>query len=236
MSRGTRSAKSGNRKAAGEGTPAVLEVRGLTCRFNHFQLFTGIAFSLAAGDILQVRGGNGSGKTTLLRILSGLKPMQEGEMLWNGRPARDIDSDYFNRITYLGHRNGIKAGLTVRENLIMQRLLAGGGPDADADADAGVWQREILAAVHLADYAETPAAQLSSGQSRRLALTRLLFGGRGIWILDEPVTALDREGRAWFKQRLAAHSEGGGIAIIATHEGMGSETVADDAGHKILNL
>ena len=199
---------------------ARLEARGLCCRFNHFELFNNISFSLAAGQVLRVRGANGSGKTTLLRILAGLRPAQGGEILWNGMAAREWDCDYSSRVCYLGHRNGVKAGLTVRENLAMQQLLAG----AEARPQE---QQEILAAVNLAAQVDTPAAQLSSGQLRRLALTRLLLGRRAVWILDEPGTALDRQGREWLEARLVAHSRRGGIAVIATHDSVGVEAGAD---------
>ncbi|MGI9229113.1 MAG: cytochrome c biogenesis heme-transporting ATPase CcmA [Gammaproteobacteria bacterium] len=187
-----------------------LDVQGLTCRFNHFQLFADLGFNLSAGDILQVRGDNGSGKTTLLRILSGLKPAEAGEIRWNGKPIHAIDNNYFKQLCYLGHRNAIKPGLTVLENLTMQQLLTSGQNDQT--------QQQILAGVSLTAYADTLAGQLSSGQLRRLAITRLLLSNGKIWLLDEPYTALDKQGKLLINELLLAHSQQGGIAIIATHE------------------
>ena len=183
----------------------------MCCRFRHLELFAGVSFRLAAGQTLWVRGANGSGKTTLLRVLAGLRPAQEGEIAWNGRPAGAAGGDYFRRVCYLGHRDGVKAGLTARENLVMQSLLAG-------QADAGERQGDMLAAARLSSSADAPAARLSRGQSRRLALTRLPLGDRAVWILDEPLTALDSGGRAWFADMLRAHRRRGGLAVIATHE------------------
>ncbi|HEY5733315.1 MAG TPA: cytochrome c biogenesis heme-transporting ATPase CcmA [Gammaproteobacteria bacterium] len=196
---------------------AILKVDSLTCAFNENELFQGISFDLVPGDVLQVFGANGSGKTTLLRILCGLKRPDEGCIYWQDKDVRDLESEYFENLAFIGHLSGIKSGLTVSENLEQQCMLAGTGSTCD--------RQNVLERIGLAYYASTPAAHLSTGQRRRLALARLLVGEARIWLLDEPYTSLDETGRLLVNELLLKHSHGGGIAIIATHEPVGPESL-----------
>ncbi len=80
---------------------------------------------------------------------------------------------------------------------------------------------ESLAAVGLAHAAELPAAFLSAGQRRRLSIARLLAVKRPVWLLDEPVSALDSEGQNLFAALMRAHLSDGGIILAATHGPLG---------------
>lgn len=220
--------KSGNREA--ENMVAVQEAascnffsgKGLGCVRNDTVLFNGISFTLEGGEILQIQGPNGSGKTTLLRILCGLALADEGEIFWNGKNIHDNRHDYFRELSYIGHVNGIKTELTALENLDIAGALAASGN--------GVSLREALVTVGLAEYENTPAQRLSSGQRRRLALARLLITATRIWILDEPFTALDDYGKRLIKEMIATHAAGNGITVLATHDAV------DIQRHKINTI
>ncbi|MBP0620754.1 cytochrome c biogenesis heme-transporting ATPase CcmA [Cupriavidus sp. LEh25] len=169
----------------------------------------GIDLALSPGYLLQVLGANGSGKTSLLRVLCGLAVPDEGRLRWHGRPLRAGDPAYLQALAYVGHANGIDPDLSPAENLRFAARMA--GSDAGAVASA-------LAAQALERVAHTPVRALSQGQRRRVALARLSLARRALWLLDEPVAALDTDACARFDAQLDAHLAAGGMAVIATHQ------------------
>jgi heme exporter protein A len=173
----------------------------------------GISARVAGGAALLLQGPNGSGKSTLLRVLAGLLPPAEGAIAWNGTDVAREREAHRARLAYLGHQDALKPGLTARENLEFWARF-GGARSSAADA---------LRVFGLAALAERPARMLSAGQQRRLALSRLALTGAPLWLLDEPVTALDAEARETFIALLGRHLSGGGLAVIATHEPLAIE-------------
>ncbi len=146
------------------GTAALLEVTGLACRRGGRRVFDALSFSLAAGELLALTGPNGSGKTTLLRALALLGPAASGTLRWQGRESADDPEAWRARIAWLGHLDGLKGDLTVRENLVVAQRLRGAAGEAAIDP--------ALAAFDLAALADRPARALSAGQRRRTALAR----------------------------------------------------------------
>lgn len=190
---------------------AVLAAVDLACVRNDRLLFQELGFALSSGRLLKVEGPNGAGKTSLLRILAGLAAPEEGGVHWNGLEIARHPAEYAMDRRYLGHHNGHSLALTARENLRLAAMLQGSSlsqPRLD----------DFLAVVGLADAMETPVLRLSSGQRRRLALARLLLGRARVWILDEPLNALDEEGRALVNRLLTDHLEQGGVAVVSTHQ------------------
>ncbi|HET6159416.1 MAG TPA: heme ABC exporter ATP-binding protein CcmA [Dongiaceae bacterium] len=171
----------------------------------------GISARVAGGAALLLQGPNGSGKSTLLRVLAGLLPPAEGAITWNGADVSRQREAHRARLTYLGHQDALKAGLTALENLQFWASFNGGNAEA------------ALKAFGLTRLADRPARMLSAGQKRRLALSRLAMSDPPLWLLDEPVTALDTEARAAFVALLGRHLAGGGLAVIATHEPLAIE-------------
>jgi len=176
----------------------LLEVADLACERDGRMLFDDLRIRLGAGDCLELRGPNGSGKSTLLRAIAGLYPDYTGTI-------RAADS------LYLGHRPGVSTLLTAEENLRWYSVLRPGGRTA-----AGA-----LAAVGMEGYERVPCGQLSAGQLRRVALARLLSCPAPLWLLDEPLTALDAAGQDLVRALVVAHLEAGGAALCATHQGLG---------------
>lgn len=160
-----------------------------------------VSFRLLPGQALVLRGPNGIGKTTLLRTLAGLQPALAGEVVVGAEA-----------VAYAAHADGVKAVLSVTENLAFWAAAYG------TDLVAGA-----LAAMNLEALADRRAANLSAGQKRRLGLARLLVTGRPIWVMDEPTVSLDQASVALFAGVVARHLAAGGSALIATHIDLGLE-------------
>jgi heme exporter protein A len=172
-------------------------------------VFSDVSFEILDGELLLVTGPNGAGKTTLIRIVAGLMSPAAGEVrLEGGRP----DATTAEECLYVGHLDGVKSQLTVEENLRFwgRYLGAARAPISAALAEFG------LSAVR-----DVPAAYLSAGQKRRLALTRLRVATRRIWLLDEPTVALDDAAQSALAASLAAHVAAGGMALAASHVPLG---------------
>ena len=172
------------------------------------QVFAGLSFALAPGDVLVLRGPNGSGKSSLLRLLAGFLPPAAGHIAWAGEWVALDPPAHRTRLHFVGHSDAVKGPLTTRENLAFAAALSGAPASAAA---AG------LDGFDLGPLAEVPARYLSAGQKRRLALARLLAVRRPLWLLDEPGVGLDAANRERLERALAEHRAGGGIAVLATH-------------------
>jgi heme exporter protein A len=171
-----------------------------------------ISFALREGECLLVTGPNGSGKSTLLRALAGLLPLGRGTIGW----MPDLDRTLAEQAHYVGHADALKGTLTVAENLIFLAAMLGTN-------EAGLSVEAALEALGLGRLAELPAAYLSAGQKRRVALARLLVARRPLWLLDEPSTALDSAAQGLLGKIMAAHRGEGGMIVAATHASLGIE-------------
>lgn len=172
-----------------------------------------VDFTLAPGHWLHVRGANGSGKTSLLRMLAGLLQPQSGSVQWQGRDIRRDFAAYCADMAFLSHGNGLCGELSAAENLRYALAIAG-APQADTTAALHAWR--------LADCADTPAARLSQGQGRRLALAAAVLSRKPLWLLDEPDAGLDAASLDLLDQALDAHLAAGGLAVVASHRAPGA--------------
>ncbi|GLQ54466.1 heme ABC exporter ATP-binding protein CcmA [Devosia nitrariae] len=182
--------------------PLILTATGLACRRGERVLAEGLEFTVPSGGILLLKGANGAGKTTLLMTLLGALRPASGRFAFEGV---DTESAF---IHFLGHRNAVKPHLTLAENLAFWASVNGGG---------GLSSPAALEAVGLGPVAGLDAGYLSAGQTRRLALARLLVTPRPVWLLDEPTAALDTQGEAMVAALIDAHLTAGGLAVAATH-------------------
>ncbi len=176
-------------------------------------LFAGLSQSLAPGQMLQVSGANGAGKTTLLAAAAGLLPCEQGRILWQGEDIGRCRSDYATDMSYIGHAAGLKMALSPFENLEFLLALRG-------LRRSRTQLRAALAEVGLVGEEYTPLARLSAGQKRRVALARLRLEESRLWVLDEPFTAIDRDGVSALEERLVQHAGDGGMVLFTTHHVM----------------
>ncbi|MEM7570760.1 MAG: heme ABC exporter ATP-binding protein CcmA, partial [Pseudomonadota bacterium] len=190
---------------------ADFTVRDLTIDRGGVVLIDALSFGLSAGDMLVLRGPNGSGKTSLLRVLAGIGAAQSGAISACGVDQSDDAAGYGVLIGYWGHRDGLKEAQTALASLQQWQALSGQTLSAE-DADAALEQ------VGLAGRADFPVRTFSAGQRRRLGLVRLLCKRAQVWLLDEPFTALDQDGRALLTSLFEEHRKTGGIIIAALHD------------------
>ena len=185
----------------------MLETSELACERGGLRLFADLAFSMAPGDLMRVRGANGAGKTTLLRTLAGLTQPAAGSIRWRGAPIGD---DYRREMLFLGHAPAVKDELTVLENLEFSARMS------DLKNSEYTEALEQLAIAHLT---ALPARFLSQGQRKRAALARLALSARvPLWLLDEPFAALDDEAIGRVSALCAAHLAAGGMVVLTSHQ------------------
>tara|TARA_B100001778_G_scaffold51228_1_gene38430 strand:- start:232 stop:855 length:624 start_codon:yes stop_codon:yes gene_type:complete len=198
-----------------------LTAKELSCARGYNTIYHGVSFTLKAGEVLLLTGANGSGKTTLLRNISGLLPLCEGEVLWDQKPAQDLN----HNILFLSQDLPLKAELTLSENLAFLHDALNISTKTSAS--------DLLALYGLQDLGDYPAYMLSSGQKRRLLMTLLESDARPLWLLDEPTTHLDAEGIKLLLAKIKSHQDRGGLAIIATHqpEVFGDSTLLNIESH-----
>ena len=159
-------------------------------------------------------GANGSGKTTLLRMLAGLTAPEAGEIRWQGKRVGSFDPELRAAVAFSGHLPALKDGLTAEENLASLVALEGSPASRDAIVQA-------LDEVALSRQSALPARVLSQGQRRRIGLARLSLVARPLWVLDEPLAALDTAGGALLARMMGRHLANGGLAVVATHAPLG---------------
>lgn len=194
---------------------AILQLDNFSCERGERLLLASFSLALAAGEGIRIEGPNGSGKTTLLRIIAGLSDRYQGLLSWRGTDVRQRGGASMAAETlYIGHSPGVKSLLTPKENLAWWAAIHVHQPPSAEQL------QQALAKVGLARFCDTPCQQLSAGQQRRVALARLYLSQHTLWILDEPFTAIDKQGVTELEQQIARHLKRGGMAIITTHQAM----------------
>ena len=189
-----------------------LKGENLTCERGERILFKQLNFVLTSGQAMIIQGENGAGKTSLLRIITGLSQPVTGKILWNNENIEDIAEQFQSNLQYIGHLSAVKRELTVRENLkLIMRLWP---------SDTSLTIPELAELVGLRKRLSVSCSRLSAGQLRRVSLARLFVSVQKLWVLDEPLTALDVGFIDTIEQLLRRHLQQGGIVILTTHRGI----------------
>lgn len=171
---------------------ARLAATDLACRRGERLLFRGLSLALGPGEALHVTGANGVGKSSLIRLLAGLlRP-------WSGAVERA------GAVGLLDERHALDPTVSLGTALAFWRALDGGAAP--------------LERLGLADLLDVPVRYLSTGQTKRAALARLMAQRAAIWLLDEPLNGLDSAGVTLVERLIAEHLASGGLAVIASHQ------------------
>ena len=186
-------------------------------------MFEGVNFTLAPGQALHLEGDNGVGKTSLLRIVCGLSPAHDGQVLWDGVPTQNHPAVFRQALFYLGHGLSLKEELSALENLQFDAAITGRPLSIERALTA-------LARMGLRGREHLPLRVMSQGQKRRTALARLLASQAVLWVLDEPFVALDAKAVEGLRQRMAAHVAQGGMVLFTSHQPV---SLADSEGRAL---
>ena len=188
-----------------------LQASTLSCIKRDRLLFDNLDVALGEGQMLVVSGPNGAGKTSLLRILAGIAMPESGEVVWNGQSIYAEPSAYNQDMLYIGHKLGFSPNLSAFENIafwLQQRQVEFSRSDI----------LDVIDNLALIGMDNVLVRQMSAGQQRRVALAKLWLAPATLWILDEPLTALDKFGITLLQQKMIAHVQAGGMIISTSHQ------------------
>ena len=200
-----------------------IEVRNLTKRFGDFVALDDVSVSLPTGQLTALLGPSGGGKSTLLRVIAGLESADSGTVEIEGVDATHLPAQRRN-VGFVFQHYAVFKHMTVAKNVAF-------GLEIRKRPKAEVVKRveELLALVHLSQFAERLPAQLSGGQRQRMALARALAVEPSVLLLDEPFGALDakvrKELRDWLRR---LHDEVHVTTIFVTHDQEEALEVADE--------
>ena len=188
----------------------TLEVDNISCIKGDHELFSRFSFSFLSGHSYHVVGENGAGKTSFLKILCGIARPDSGSITWSESDIHQDIENYLPNLLYIGHKNAVKSELSVIENISFSSNLH--------ISKTGVTLLDVIDQCELTGYEDVPCKYLSLGQTRRVAISRLLIESASIWLLDEPINGLDLKGVELFIKLVNRHTHDGGIVIFTSHQ------------------
>ena len=189
---------------------SFFEIKNISCIRGNKLLFKNLNFKINNKELLVIKGANGSGKTTLLKILSGLLKPISGSIIINKKNINILKDEYFKYFEYIGHENAIKTALTVRENLNFYLKIKRNLATKNFEKAIKIFNLKNLLYIKVEN--------LSSGEKRRVSLSRLILSNSKIWFLDEPTNGLDKINTVNFFKILKQHLQLNGLAIVASHD------------------
>lgn len=175
----------------------MLRLEGVACIRGGRLLFEGLDLAIGAGEAVRLIGPNGAGKSSLIRIAGGLLAPASGRVTRAGEVALADESVALDR------ERGLSDALCWWEPCERVELA--------------------MAALGLADLARVPVRLLSTGQLRRARLARVMASGALLWLLDEPLNGVDKDGTDRLARAISAHRQRGGAVLAASHLALGGE-------------
>jgi len=179
-----------------------------------------VSFEIAKGEILGFLGPSGAGKSTTQGVLTGLLPLQTGEVKVAGFDMRHPKRELYNRLGVSFEQSNVYAKLTALENLQFYARLF------DVPTESPL---HLLALVGLDDVARKRTGEFSKGMKHRLTFARSLVNKPDVWFLDEPTTGLDPAIAHTIKGIIKERNQNGTTVFLTTH----NMQVADELCHRV---
>lgn len=187
----------------------MLKITNLHFDYQDKLFLRDIHIMLQKGGLLHLRGANGAGKTTLLRLIAGLFEADSGQIAINGMTIAENPLGYRQQLCFVSHKSGLNPYLTVLETL-----------DFDLQGQTTRDLAFLLSEFNLETLASSRCGNLSAGQQRRVALSRLLLSSAGLWLLDEPLVALDETSIQRLILQIEKHRASGGAVVLTSHQAL----------------
>lgn len=192
----------------------MLEVINLEFDYQEQPLLKNISFNVPTGHLLHLKGGNGAGKTTLLKLIAGLYQPREGSIRFDGQTV----AEYQSKICFIGHKSGINPFLTLKENCYFDLNYQKEACDLE----------QLIEIFNLQHHWNQPCALLSAGQKRQVGLLRLWMSKAVLWLLDEPLVALDERALSIILDRIKLHKALGGTIVLTSHQPLPAKACGKD--------
>ncbi len=183
----------------------MLSLNQLSYTINNQALFSDLSVTMLSSSITYIKGANGCGKTSLLRMVACLQKPTSGLVSFSPYLANEEGQI---RCTYVGHKLGLKAELTVLENIKFWSSIY----DSLETLEAALYYFKLH------DILDKKCYQLSAGNQKKVALARLLACQSNLWLLDEVESNLDQENKALLNNLIVTKANNNGIVLITSHE------------------
>ncbi len=209
----------------------MLQVRDVVKSYDGRVVVNKVAFEVQAGEIFALLGPNGAGKTTLIRMITDILRPDSGDILWDGRPARERGAQH---VAYLPEERGLYRRTPVIDTIAYYGELKGMS-SADSRAEA----TQLLKRVELSEWGDKQVQALSKGMQQKVQLCTVLIGGPKLLILDEPFSGLDPLNVLLLEEILHEVRAAGATVLLSTHQMNKVEQLCDRAlminhGHMVL--
>ena len=189
-----------------------ISVNSATCFKNNNTIFSDMNISLKKGEIAMITGPNGSGKTTLIRSLVGIQNLESGNILINNKDISDHNSNFTEKILYIGHKNSLNGDMTVIENLEYLGAL-----DLSSNVSNGDKIKSALDYFDIYKYKNYLVSDLSEGNKKKTSLARIIMSEKKLWMLDEPLSFLDDKSSDILIKLILKNQKADGISIVSSH-------------------
>ena len=188
----------------------MLLINNLSFSRNETKIFENLNLSLRNKKIIQVKGRNGSGKTTFLKVILNILEHYDGEIIWKGKNIKKNIFDFYNETTFIMDNNTSTRDLSVEDNINFWKGLSSSKFNNEEIF-------ELLNKLNIEKYFKTKVMYLSSGESKKLELIRLILEQKKLWILDEPFNHLDDSSIEILNQTFLDHVNNDGMILFTSH-------------------
>ena len=188
----------------------MLLINNLSFSRNETKIFENLNLSLNNKQMIQIKGRNGSGKTTFLKVMLNILEPKSGEIIWKGSNVKKNIFDFYNQTTFIMDNNTSTRELSVEDNINFWKGLSSSKLDNEEIF-------VLLKKLNIEKYYKTKVMYLSSGEQKKLELTRLILEKKKLWILDEPFNHLDDLSIEILNQTFIDHAKNNGMILFASH-------------------